>query len=147
MFVVVRKINKNDLIDRDELMRINGFLMATKNKTFMICESEVKNIEIANKKLAHPLVIKKVEKKYKKLISLLTELLVSDDDTGDTFREALNQIEKFRMEIKNKYRNFLMKKELEFMSKQLSALQKEANMRLVEIHNSFLINREIGKGK
>ena len=46
-------------------------------------------------------------KKYDKLIKYLTELLVSADDTGDAMREALNQIEKFRLEIKIKYRKFL----------------------------------------
>ena len=38
-------------------------------------------------------------------IKLLTDLLVEDDDSGDSYREALNQIERFRMMIKNKYRN------------------------------------------
>ena len=62
---------------------------------------------------------------FKKLINLLTELIVSDDDSGDTFREALNQIEKFRLEIKNKYRVFLENKELEEMAKKLKMLKKK----------------------
>ena len=78
------------------------------------------------------------EWKYDKLIKYLTELLVSDDDTGDAMREALNQIEKFRLMIKNKYRDFLEQSELEFMSKQLMKLKKIANQKLVEIQNSYL---------
>ena len=60
-----------------------------------------------------------------------------DDDSGDTYREALNQIEKFRQEIKNKYRKFLKQKELETMSKKLIILQKEANKRLFEIQDNY----------
>ena len=70
--------------------------------------------------------------------NISTELLVDDDESGDTFREALNHIEKFRLEIKIKYRNYLKQKELEMMSKQLTQLQKVANERLLEIHNSYL---------
>ena len=86
-------------------------------------------------------------KKYNKLLEYLTELLVSDDDTGDAMREALNHIEKFRLEIKIKYRKYLMKKDLEMMSKQLVKLQKAANNRLLEIHNSYLeqLNRNRSK--
>lgn len=147
MYFVVRNINDKYLIDYDELKRINGFLMATKNKIFVIEECKIKNINVVNKKMAHPLAITKVEKQYNKLIKLLADLLVDDDESGESFREALNQIEKFRLEIKNKYRNFLKQKELEFMSKQLLALRKEINMRLLEIQNSFSINIRTGKGK
>ena len=147
MYFVVKNVNDKYLIEYDELKRINGFLMATKNKVFIIEDTKVKNISVVNKKLAHPLVINKVEKRYKKLLTLLADLLVSDDETGETFREALNQIERFRMEIKNKYRKFLMQKELDFMSKQLTELKKEANIRLLEVQNSYYFSRESGKGK
>ena len=114
------------------------FLMGTKNKAFKIAGNDVKNIKISNKRLANPLVTAKVLNKYKNLLYYLTELLTDDDDSGDSYREALNQIEKFRLIIKNKYRDFLKKKELEMMSKQLLILQKEANNKLLEIHNSYL---------
>ena len=100
-----------------------------------------------NKNLANGVVSKQVLKKYNKLIPLLTELLISDDDSGDSFREALNHIEKFRLEIKNKYRAFLKRKELEMMSKQLTLLKKEADRRMLEIHDAYLTMKTSGKGK
>lgn len=130
--------NKGKLIDKDELTDINGFMMASKNKVFKINGCDVKEIKVVNKKLANPLVSRKVFKHYDKLISYLTELLVDDDDSGDTFREALNQIEKFRLEIKVKYREFLRQKELELMSKQLMTLQREAKIRLMDVQNNYL---------
>ena len=116
----------------------NGFVLGSRNKIFKIAGMAVKNIIIYTKRLASVLVTEKVTTKFQKLVLLLTELLVDDDDSGDTFREALNHIEKFRLEIKNKYRNYLKQKELEMMSKQLTQLQKVANERLLEIHNSYL---------
>lgn len=129
----VTKVGKINLFDLSSY-----FQMETKNKTFRINGEEISNIRITNKYLANPIVTAKVLKKYKKLIEYLTELLIDDDDSGDSYREALNQIEKFRLEIKNKYRDFLLKKELEMMSKQLVLLQKEANNRLLELHNSYM---------
>ena len=82
-------------------------LVIKKNKVFNIGDYKVSNIVIYSKILGEKVVSSKVMKKYDKLIKYLTELLVSDDDTGDVMREALNQIEKFRLEIKIKYRKFL----------------------------------------
>lgn len=130
--------NKGKLVDKTELVELTGFMMASKSKVFKINGSDIKEIKVVNKKLANPLVSKKVFKKYNKLIAYLTELLIDDDDSGETFREALNEIEKFRLEIKIKYREFLKQKELEMMSKQLVALQKEAKLRLEEIRASYL---------
>ena len=122
-------------------------LVIKKNKVFNIGDYKVSNIVIYSKILGEKVVSSKVMKKYDKLIKYLTEVLVSDDDTGDAMREALNQIEKFRLEIKIKYRKILKKKELELMSKQLVKLQKIANERLIEIHNSYLelLNNKISK--
>lgn len=132
------KSNNGKLTDNEKLDDIKGFMMASKSKVFKINGSAVKNIMIVDKKLANPLVSKKVFKNYDKLIAYLTELLVDDDDSGESFREVLNEIEKFRLEIKIKYREFLKQKELEVMSKQLMTLQREAKIRLMDIQNNYL---------
>ncbi len=143
MYVVNKEKNKYKLIDKEELKNISGFKM-TSNKSLNIASSKISNIEVSSKKLAHPLIYKKVSKKYNRLIAILTELLISDDDSGESFREALNQIERFKVEIKSRYREYLKQKELEFMSKQLKALQKEATMRLYEL-NTYYEKRSKGK--
>lgn len=122
----------------DEIIFEDGFSMGSKNRIYKVSDSKIKNIIIYDKKMVHNIVIEKVIKQYNKLIAYLTELLLDDDDTGDAMREALNQIEKFRLEIKIKYRKFLKKKELEMMSKKLVKMQKIANDKLLEIHNSYL---------
>jgi hypothetical protein len=119
----------------------------TSKKGFVIDDTLVINLEIMNKKLANGVVSKQVFKKYNRLIELLTELLISDDDSGDAFREALNHIEKFRLEVKIKYREFLKQQELEKMGKQLTLLKKEADKRMFEIQDAYLAMKSSGKGK
>ena len=128
--------------------QLYGFPMGSAKKVFVIKNTNIKNIIVMNNKLAHPLVEKKVSKEYQTLISILMELLNSDDDTGESLREALNRIEKFRQEIKNKYRHFLKKKELEEMGKQLKLFQQEAQIRFIELQNAiYEMNLQQGKGK
>lgn len=133
--------------DFDQIKNLEGFLMPSRGNKFRIHEMVVKDILVVDVMLAKGLVRDYVDKKYKKLIAELTELLISDDDTGEPFRIALNRIEKFRQEVKNKYRIYLEKKELEIMAKQLSTLQKQAKLEFAELQNSLMITNEIGKGR
>ena len=133
--------------DFESLCNLDGFLMPSSRNGFNIYNQKITNIKVVDTELAKPIVRKFVSTKYKKLIKTLTELLISDDDSGDTFRLALDKIEKFRMEVKNKYRRFLEKKELEIMAKQLSALQKQAKLEFAELQNNLLSMNEMGKGK
>ena len=135
MYSISEKKTKGKIIDT---ISINGFPMGSKDKVFKISNSKVRKIKITNKKLANPLVSKEVMKQYNKLIEYLTESLLDEDDDGETCREALNQIEKFRLIIKNKYREFLKKKEIETMSKQLVLLKKELLKKEIQIRDSYL---------
>ena len=146
MYSLVKSKRKGKVKPKKPLKELSGFMMTSK-KGFVVSSVLVKNLEIMNKKLANGVVTKQVLKKYNKLIPLLTELLVSDDESGDAFREALNHIEKFRLEVKVKYREFLKKQELEMMSKQLTLLKKEADRRMIEIHDAYLALKSSGKGK
>lgn len=147
MYIIRAVKSKGEFLDKNIVDDFTGFVMACRGRGFNINGEIIKNINVIEKKLARPIVTKKVLSKYEKLIPLLTELVINDDDSGDAFREALNHIEKFRLEIKNKYRDFLKKKELEMMSKQLSILKKEADKRLMEIRDSYLAMKSSGKGK
>lgn len=133
--------------DFDQLKNLVGFNMETKSHKFTIDGENINNIVVIDKKLARPLVVRVVSKKYNKLIMILTDLLTSDDDSGDALREVLDRIEKFRQEIKNKYRMFLEAKELELMAKQLKALQEEAKLQFVELQNSYINVNENGKNR
>ena len=121
--------------------------MGSSQKVYKIDQCEIRSIRVAGSSLATPMAASIVQKKYEKLIRQLTELLTDDDDSGDSIREALNQIEKFRLEVKNKYRDFLKKKEMELMSTQLMLLQKEAMKRYLEIRNNFLKKEENRRSK
>lgn len=145
MYIIENKKIKYKLINKDALESISGFQFGS-NRVHKIKGHEVSKLIIYNKKLANPIVAKQVNKKYQKLIAQLTELLISDDDTGRCQMQALTEIERFRQIIKNKYREYLTRKDLETMSKQLSVMQKTAKSKIMEIQNA-LINNEMSRGR
>ena len=136
--------NKNKGLVKEEF-NLSGYTMPSK-KGFSIDGELINNINITNKKLYSPIVTKVVRKRFNKLIEELTELLVSDDEDGSNYREALDKIEKFRLIIKNKYREFLTRKELEKMSIKLKLLQKEAFKKLLIINDVNMIGKNNYRG-
>lgn len=113
-----------------------GYKLPSRNKCFIIQESKVFNIRIINKKLAHPFIYKNVHKKYIRLIESITNLLISDDDTGASCREALNQLERFKSIVKEKYRIYLSQKELKEMADNLKMLQKQAKIKEMQLYEN-----------
>ena len=63
MYTVSKYSSVGNLLDLDKLTNLTSFPMGSKNKVFKINDSNVMSIEICNKKMAHPLVQKKVSSK------------------------------------------------------------------------------------
>ncbi|MBE6157263.1 MAG: hypothetical protein E7160_00495 [Firmicutes bacterium] len=126
---------------------LEGYQMPSRSKKFQVDGISIENLILTNRGLARPIIVKKVETKYNKLLMLLTELLVTDDDSGETYREALNQIERFRQIIKNKYRKFLTQKELEGMANQLKLIQMEITSRLYQGEFTYDYTNATGKSR
>lgn len=133
----------------EDVVEIEGFLMGSSNKVYKVSGAQIKAISISDKELANPYVSKIVFSKYQKLFEYITNVLIDDDgdDSGETIREALNHTEKFRLEIKNKYRDYLKKKELDMLAKQIMLLQKELGERLIQIRESLYNTKQERRSK
>lgn len=125
----------------------DGVRINSSKKSFEINGEKITNVKVVDYKLASLLTLDVVSRKYRLLINRLMILLTSDDDSGECFREALNQIEKFRIEIKNKYRKYLNKKMLQQMAKQLKQIQKEAEDRYLILQQSYQESLSNGKSR
>lgn len=150
MYVVNKKysVKRKKIMNRAEILNIKGFLLSSRTKNFKICDADICNIQVIDKKIAHSIVSSLVLKKYNRLVNQLLKMLVdSDDDSGDSYRQILDKIERFRLQVKNKYRAFLKKQELAKMSKQLTLIQKQAAIQLMEIQNSYYQERQSSRGR
>ncbi len=87
---------------------------------------QISTVYIYDLTMQKQVLTKKIYNKYKKLLKKVIFYVEQDDETGTAYEEALNEIEKFRLIVKNKYRKYMLEQELKEMSKNLSTLQKKA---------------------
>ena len=145
MYKLDKKKHKSKRINYD-YDDVYSYILPSR-KSFHVDGEEIVNIILYDKKLGHPFVSRVVNHKFNKLINELMDLLLSDeDDDGDIYKICLDRVEKFRLMIKVKYRKFLMKKELEEMSKKLKIIQREAESKLISINDKNIV-KSTSKGK
>ena len=140
-------LNRKKMKDIVDDLYLSGVMFGIENRSYKIGTVIIKNLEIYDKKLAHPIAVMQVKKKYEKLMNILPDLLISDDDSGESIRHALNEIERFRQIIKNKYREYLKEKDLKLMSSQLKVLQREAKAKYLEMQKSYRYTSFKGSSK
>ena len=140
-------LNRKKMKELVDDLYLSGVMFGIENRSYKIGTVIIKNLEIYDKKLAHPIAVMQVKKKYEKLMKILPDLLISDDDSGESIRHALNEIERFRQIIKNKYREYLKEKDLKLMSSQLKVLQREAKAKYLEMQNSYRYTSFKGSSK
>ena len=143
MYKVKNNTNKGKITNDIDFINLDGFVMPSKKKYFMIDGEKITDIKIVRSELVGNIVSNTVSKKYKKLIKEITDLLVDDDESEGSMNEVLNRINKFKAEIKNKYQSYLEKEQLDKMNKELRILEKEAKGRMEEILNYTLFNENI----
>ncbi len=144
-YLVVKTKDQKEIVYM-EYDKLTGYDITPKNKkTFADC-IQVNKMILIQPSLIEKLVHKKVDRHFKRLLMLVTMLLETDDDTGTSLRECLNEVEKFRLEIKNKYREYLTKEELNLMAKKLMILNEEAKMRLSVLERTVK-QEKVGKSR
>ena len=116
-------------VSEEEINKLKGISLNKNKEALKIKGTSIKNIIITDKKIVLPLLKSKIFKKYQKLLNEVVILLDNEDDDGSNLLLALDKIERFRAIVKNKYRNYLEKSELEFMAHKLKILKKEIKNR------------------
>lgn len=106
----------------------------------------ISSVSIYNPNFQKEVITKKVMNNYQKLLKRLTFYLETDDETGTAYQEALNEIERFRLLIKNKYRAYMLEEQLKEMGKTLSFLQKKAKRKLQMLQHVNIVQQERGRG-
>lgn len=90
----------------------------------------------------------KIEGKFERLINLIN-LISQDEDDGeddDVYRLALDEVEKFKKELKTKYRRLLKQEEIDLMVKKVTILENELNLR-IKYFDYYKKEKEESKGR
>jgi len=143
--------DRNDMsITYFEYDKVEGYDLNPKNVKIKDA-IDVNKMIVVNPSMIEKLAFKKVSVKFDKLVRMLMFVLSesNDDETGETYREALNYITKLRLEVLTKYKNKLKEEDLETMLKKLDILESEVKLRLnyVISYNNSLDLERTGKSR
>ena len=133
-YLIVKEKNKKE-IAYFEYDKLDGFNMTSKNKNIKLKDAiNVNKMVIVNPSMVEKLIDKKINIRMKKLINLILNIYDSEDDPGSSMMQALNEIEKFKREMINKYLNYMNKKQLSNLEDKIRMLESEVTKK------SYVIN-------
>lgn len=113
-----------------EYSQIKGFNMTSKNKNLKLKDAiNVNKMVIINQSFIEKIVDKKVNNKLKKLINLICNIYESDDDPAGSLMLSLNEVEKFKREMINRYIEYMTKEQLKSLNNKLKLLEKDVTIR------------------
>ena len=146
-FLVV-KTNDSKEIKYFEYKNIKGYNITPKNNVKFEDAINVDKMILINPSLIEKMVDKKVKRKFDYLINLMSIVCDSDDDSASGLYLALDEAEKLRNELFNKYKKYIALEKFELLEKKISILEDELNLRIKYfILNDNKENQKEGKSR
>ncbi len=147
-FLVV-KTNDSKEIKYFEYDKISGYNIKPNPNLKFQDAINVNKMILINPSLIEKMVDKKVKRRFDYLINLLSVVYENDDETGDGLELALNEAEKFRMELINKYKQYINEEKYQLLMKKIAILEDELYLRMQFVMNktNLLEKEEVKEGK
>lgn len=136
-FLVVKNKDTKD-IKYFEYDKISGYNIKPNPKLKFQDAINVNRMILINPSLIEKMVDKKIKRKFDYLINFLSIVYDTEDGTGDGLELALNEAEKFRNELCNKYKQYVKEEKYQLMLKKISILEDEVYLRMQYIRNKDL---------
>jgi len=127
----INKKSPNKEIIYLDYTKLKGFDFSPKNNV------KYDGVVVNKMVIIKPSMIEKVlKRKIKKKLDLYLKLIIKfieseDSDNGDSIREALNDLTRYKNIIAYKYRKYLDEKYLKLLVKKIAVLEYELNSKLV----------------
>ena len=149
-YLIVKEKDKRE-ITYFEYNSFTGFNMTSKNKNIKLKDAiNVNKMIIINPSFVEKLVNKKINARMKKLIDILASIYENpdDEDPAGSLMMALNEVERFKREMINKYMEYMTKEQQRLLEKKIQILEQEVTMRAYYLNEvSVKRENEYEKGK
>lgn len=128
-FLVIK--NKDEkTIKYFEYSKLNGYNLKPKKNVKFEDAINVDRMILINPSLIEKMIDKKVQRKLNSLINMMAIVCESDDESGDGLYLALDEVEKFRNEVFNKYKAHITEEKLSLIEKKIAILEDELKLRI-----------------
>ena len=133
-YYIYKKGNNHEIIYID-YNSLKGFDFEPKNNV-KYDGIVVNKMVIVKPSMIEKILKRKIKRKLDLYLKLIIKYIESDDsDNGDTLREALNDLSKYKNIINYKYKKYLDEKYLKILLKKISILEYELNSKLMNLKN------------
>ena len=132
----MKTIDKYTLVKENDYVKLDNYHT---NISYLMEEIELddlhlSNVLIFNDDLIDQYMMKRINNRFKKILEYIARIYEDDDDdTSDSLMKALNQVEKFKMELINKDRKYIEKEHIALISKKVKIIEKELQDKMYEI--------------
>ena len=116
-----------------EGLKETGYNITPKKNIKIKNAIRVSKVIFTSPSLIEKILHKKLDKEYNKILNLVGEILVGEDDDTGRMIGVLNQVELFKSIIKNKYAKFMTTEQTDKLLKRLHLMSKEIRKRAFEI--------------
>lgn len=90
----------------------------------------VNRLVVFNQTFIEKIIKKKIKRKLELYLQFIMEYIDDDSDDGESLRQVLNDIERYKSILKYRYNKFLEEKYLSSLEKKLNLIEKELNVKL-----------------
>lgn len=146
---VINKNNKNKemmLIEYQNKLEI-GYDVNPKNKYKKRDTIDVTKVVFMSPTFIEKILNKKIDKEYKTILYLISEIAADDSDDTGRMIGVLNRVELFKSIIRKKYIKFMTEAQSEKILKRLNLMGKELKKRIFEIEEQKNYENEMHTGK
>lgn len=131
MYIIVKNDLKNK-ISKLDLNNVIGYKTSYTNSKLSI---SIKKLVIYENFLYENIINEKLEQKFRKLIEVLINLYENETDDGSGIIKSLNEIERFKQELKNKYKDYMNKKQKAKTVRKITIMEEELKQKLLIYQN------------
>lgn len=128
----VKKNNKYILIKKSIYQKIVLFKYDDSfNMTKKKDKERLGVIKFYDDKIISSVIKRSIDNRFKKLLELIASIEESDNDPSSGLIFCLDEANKFKREMVNKYNKFLKKSQIEFINKKIELIEKEVKNKLI----------------
>ncbi len=126
--------------------KIKGYNLKAKNNAHFEDAIDITRMIIVKPSFIEKIAMKKINAKFEKIITMMAFVCEEDnDDSGEGYRIVLNELNKLRMELFNKYKKYIEEEKMDLMNKKIEILEDELKLRL-EMSNVKSETNKISRG-
>lgn len=128
-YILCKKKQEQELIYLNYDVK-SGFKFKPKNKVDYN-GVKVNEMVVINPSFIEKVLKRKIKRKLDSYLHFLIMLLDNEDTDPTNLRHALNDLEKYRRTVINKYRNYLDKKYIDLLLKKMDVLERELKTKIL----------------